>query len=301
MALSASKRFSVFQPFQTSTLNHSIGHNIMKPISCVPGMRHEKRAFTLIELLVVIAIIAILAAMLLPALASAKERAKRINCISQEKQLALGCIMYATDYDDWFPIWGGPPDSHKINVVSGTWYDRYVWGGPANRRVPQDFGASKQIGGQFQNLGYLFPAKYAGDGKLFFDSSLPAGSPLGPDQYSKPSFMSSDVSGVVRSSYLFNPWMIDPVAGGDKGNLRLMQKNSQVKQNRIFILDYLQGGMSPEYNAHFRSKGWNAAFGDGSAHFCKSLKAFDLVQQGNPADYDNVALTNILTLLENGQ
>src|SRR6188768_348324 len=66
--------------------------------------RWRKSGFTLIELLVVIAIIAILAAILFPVFARAREAARKSNCISNLKQIGTGLMMYVQDYDEIYPV-----------------------------------------------------------------------------------------------------------------------------------------------------------------------------------------------------
>src|SRR5258708_37820237 len=86
-------------------------------------MRYPRRAFTLIELLVVIAIRAILAAILFPVFAQARESARKTQCLSNARQLGMGSVLYNQDYDEaivpWLNRTGLPRDTARRD--SNTW------------------------------------------------------------------------------------------------------------------------------------------------------------------------------------
>lgn len=151
----------------------------------------NRTGFTLIELLVVIAIIAILAAILFPVFARAREKARQTSCLSNFKQQALAMIMYTGDHDDYFPCYvniypapdgtgtdlATPPHAQSEYAWWGYWYpitlmpyinSESIWACPSMENYPLEKGQAGGLKGDVAtciNSGtYYFPLHQIGNG-----------------------------------------------------------------------------------------------------------------------------------------
>jgi prepilin-type N-terminal cleavage/methylation domain-containing protein len=262
--------------------------------------RQERWAFTLIELLVVIAIIAILAAMLLPALAAAKDKAIRMQCSADIKQHTVAANLYANDFADNLPPTTLP--GHKYNQFSAEHYGRYVWqiDGPTNR-LPMAPSSS------YQNLGYCYALNMLGDGKILFCpafDSKAADANLLSKAFYEPLLTSVDAGGglsAVRSTYVWNPW------GDPNTDLRKYQKTTDFRAPRIVLMEFIQNStgdptvpMDPKVIAHDRSRTMAVAFSDWSVKQIRiNQKMWTVASKtGDFTLSGTFGLTNLLTTME---
>jgi prepilin-type N-terminal cleavage/methylation domain-containing protein/prepilin-type processing-associated H-X9-DG protein len=245
----------------------------------------KKHGFTLIELLVVIAIIAILAAILFPVFAQAREKARAISCASNLRQLNMGMVMYAQDHDESFPQWqwdhsyqGGTDTSIPNGTNNGTnlWINAiwpYVKNVGAYHCPDDNLNATVS---QFYDGGWFtmktaigFPPEIVN--ALF---SYGANEPL---TYSYPRLASLDkpaetllVADMVTSLSGWEGWDYDVNNPNDpkrKWRLRRVAYANGNSWGDMWNDNTYQGPFDPSWDQYSRHTGNNIGFADGHVKF----------------------------------
>lgn len=200
----------------------------MQYLSKPPHRRLKRQGFTLIELLVVIAIIAILAAILFPVFARARESARRASCLSNMKQIGTGMMMYTQDYDSGYPLsWAcldtaascpagaletdtskpaGIFTSRGNNGGSGnykTWMDLIY---PYTKSVQIFVCPSSTTPANTPNYGYSVAFSGYGPFTTRFGGTTPAYTPINMAAVTRPAEVISVVEYSSQFGYTTGPW-----------------------------------------------------------------------------------------------
>ena len=222
----------------------------------------RRKGFTLIELLVVIAIISILAAILFPVFARARENARRASCLSNLKQMGLGVMMYTQDYDEKYPTAyittsQTPPDGYKWTSSSMWFWQQMIY--PYTKSDQVYFCPSSKMFGPAGNAGTPYVGNYGANWLMLL---------------TPPNSMSLSTVNSAASTYMLM----------DLGNYVMGPSNVVSPQGATYYLPgtgkYVTPKPSPaavigtDYMDDFTSgrhfDGVNIAFADGHAKWLKS-------------------------------
>ncbi len=229
----------------------------------------QSRGFTLIELLVVIAIIAILAAMLLPALSSAKQRAQRISCLNNLKQMGTALFMYSGDNGDHIM-------RAQFTGTTGPWLGYVLFnttqgnGQKADTRSPTNHGLFYASGLIPSARSYYCPGTKAGD-QWAYDNYTASGTwPSIP----KTGHM------LVRSAYMYYPQTKQQASASSPYLFTLARKSTQLSADRTVMTDLIFNYESVAHRSGSSPGALNCLWGDGHTTVNASKAAFDPVLWG---------------------
>jgi prepilin-type N-terminal cleavage/methylation domain-containing protein len=239
-----------------------------------PAGRRFRPGFTLIELLVVIAIIAILAAMLLPALSNAKERAKRISCLNNLKQMGVCLNIYAGDNYEALPAASytpargiGPWETYRLTDTSG-----------ANGQLITNFEPT--------NHGFFYSTRLLPDGHIYYCPSTTAGA-VDP-QFTYDNYTTATVGAwpaysrqagsnpYLRSSYMYYPQSSTLVnAANQNSGYVTAKKSTQLSASRTVMTDVIHEYRFIPHRSAQNPSALNVLWGDSHASVCTTKAAFD--------------------------
>jgi prepilin-type N-terminal cleavage/methylation domain-containing protein/prepilin-type processing-associated H-X9-DG protein len=212
----------------------------------------RKRGFTLIELLVVIAIIAILAAILFPVFAKAREKARQSSCLSNVKQIALGLLQYTQDYDERFPL-------HNVGYLSTVYGDTPTPGAP-----DLNWRTSAPLAYQYTWVTCVYP--YLKNSQILRCPSASTTTCLGCD-YGMPNYgVDSNTTTTVA---MFVGGGVGPSMGSFTRPAETLMLADKYAGNPQY-LHMMSGGVTYYATSNRHNEGANAAFVDGHSKWYKT-------------------------------